>query len=84
MYEKADRLRHSLALQYIKVPSVSVAQIARLGSEDQPLSIMLLPADGRSISEARAENQVRNEGKVSKLSPGSIGANEASMRPVCT
>ena len=69
-YEKVvDRLRHSLALQYIKEPSVSVAQIAWLLGYEGPTSFNHAFAcwTGRSASEARDENQSRNDGKVSKL-----------------
>jgi AraC-like DNA-binding protein len=64
-----DRLRHSLALQYIKEPSVSVAQIAWLLGYEGPTSFDHAFArwTGRSASEARDENQSRNDGKVSKL-----------------
>jgi transcriptional regulator GlxA family with amidase domain len=69
-YERVvDRLRHSLALQYIKEPSVSVAQIAWLLGCEGPTSFNHAFARwaGRSASEARGENQSRNDGKVSKL-----------------
>ncbi len=64
-----DRLRHSLALQYIKEGSVSVAQIAWLLGDEGPTSINHAFArwTGQSASEARDENQSRNGGKVSKL-----------------
>jgi AraC-like DNA-binding protein len=64
-----DRLRQSLALQYIKEPSVSVAQIASLLGYEGPTSFNHAFArwTGRSASEARDENQSRNAGKVSKL-----------------
>jgi AraC-like DNA-binding protein len=70
-YEKvADRLRHSLALQYIKEPSVSVAQIAWLLGYEGPTSFNHAFArwTGRSASEARSDNQRSSSGKVSKLS----------------
>jgi AraC-like DNA-binding protein len=69
-YEKVvDRLRHSLALQYIKEPSVSVAQIAWLLGYEGPTSFNHAFAcwTGRSASEARDQNQSRNDGKVCKL-----------------
>ena len=64
-----DRLRQSLALQYIKEPSVSVAQIAWLLGYERPTSFNHAFArwTGRSASGARDENQSRNDGKVSKL-----------------
>jgi len=64
-----DRLRHSLALRYIKEPSVSVAQIAWLLGYERPTSFNHAFArwTGRSASGARDENQSRNDGKVSKL-----------------
>jgi AraC-like DNA-binding protein len=70
-YEKvADRLRHSLALQYIKEPSVSVGQIAWLLGYEGPTSFNHAFArwTGRSASEARSDNQHSSSGKVSKLS----------------
>ena len=64
-----ERLRQSLALQYIKEPSVSVAQIAWLLGYEGPTSFnhVFARGTGRSASEARDENQSRNDGKVSKL-----------------
>jgi AraC-like DNA-binding protein len=59
-YEKVvDRLRHSLALQYIKEPSVSVAQIAWLLGYEGPTSFNHAFAcwTGPSASEARDENR---------------------------
>lgn len=56
-YEKVvDRLRHSLALQYIKEPSVSAAQIAwLLGYEGPtPFNHAFARWTGRSASEARS------------------------------
>ena len=58
-----DRLRQSLALQYIKEPSVSVAKSLGCFGYEGPTSAWT----GRSASEARDENQSRNDGKVSKL-----------------
>ena len=69
-YEKVvNRLRHSLALQYIQEPSFSVAQIAWLLGYKGPTSFNYAFArwTGRSASEARGENQLRNDRKVSKL-----------------
>jgi AraC-like DNA-binding protein len=69
-YEKVvDRLRHSLALQYITEPSVSVAQIAWLLGYEGPTSFNHAFArwTGRSASEARSDNQRSTDGKVSKL-----------------
>ena len=69
-YEKiVDRLRHSLALEYIKEPSVSIAQIAWLLGYEGPTSFNHAFArwTGRSASEARNEIQLRNDGKISKL-----------------
>jgi AraC-like DNA-binding protein len=64
-----DRLRHSLALQYIKEPSVSVAQIARLLGYEGPTSFNHAFArwTGRSASEARSESQRSGDGKAPKL-----------------
>ena len=69
-YEKVvDRLRHSLALQYIKERNVSVAQIAWLLGYEGPTSFnhAFTRWTGRSASEARSENQGRNDSKLSKL-----------------
>ena len=69
-YEKVvDRLRHSLALQYIKEPSVSLAQIAWLLGYEGPTSFNHAFArwTGRSASEARSDNRRSSDGKVSKL-----------------
>jgi AraC-like DNA-binding protein len=62
-------LRHSLALQYINEPSVSVAQIAWLLGYEGPTSFnrAFTRWTGRSASEARSENQPRNDSKGSKL-----------------
>jgi hypothetical protein len=58
-----------LALQYIKEPSVSVAQIAWLLGYEGPTSLnhAFVRWAARSAPEARDENQSRNDGKVSKL-----------------
>jgi AraC-like DNA-binding protein len=69
-YEKVvDRLRHSLALQYIKEPSVSLAQIAWLLGYEGPTSFNHAFArwTGRSASEARSDNQRSSDEIVSKL-----------------
>jgi AraC-like DNA-binding protein len=69
-YEKVvDRLRQSLALQYIKEPSVSLAQIAWLLGYEGPTSFNHAFArwTGRSASEARSDNQRSSHDKVSKL-----------------
>ena len=54
-----DRLRHSLALQYVKEPSISLAQIAWLLGYAGPTSFNNAFArwTGRSASEARNEKQ---------------------------
>jgi AraC-like DNA-binding protein len=54
-----DRLRHSLALQYNKEPSLSLAQIAWLLGYEGPISFNNAFArwTGRSASEARNEKQ---------------------------
>lgn len=54
-----DRLRHSLALQYVKQPSLSAAQIAWLLGYEGPTSFNNAFArwTGRSASEARGEKQ---------------------------
>ena len=70
-YEKVvDRLRHSLALQYIKEPSISVAQMAWLLGYEGPTSFNHAFArwTGRSASEARSESQRLSDGKTPKLS----------------
>jgi AraC-like DNA-binding protein len=56
-YEKVvDRLRHRLALQYIKEPSVSVAQIAWLLGYEGPTSFR--PLDGPiGVRGARRESE---------------------------
>jgi AraC-like DNA-binding protein len=59
-YEKVvDRLRRSLALQYVKEPSISLAQIAWLLGYEGPTSFNYAFArwTGRSASEARKEQQ---------------------------
>jgi AraC-like DNA-binding protein len=69
-YEKVvDRLRHSLALQYIEEPSVSLAQIAWLLRYEGPSSFNHAFArwTGRSASEGRSDNQRSSDDKVSKL-----------------
>ena len=69
-YEKVvDRLGDSLALQYIKEPSFSLAQIAWLLGYEGPTSFnhAFTRWTGRSASEARNENQRPNDGNVSKL-----------------
>jgi AraC-like DNA-binding protein len=69
-YEKVvDRLRHSLALQYIKEPSALLAQIAWLLGYEGPTSFNHAFArwTGRSASEARSDNQRSSDDKVSKL-----------------
>jgi AraC-like DNA-binding protein len=54
-----DRLRHSLAVQYIKEPTISLAQIAWLLGYEGPTSFNNAFArwTGRSASDARSENQ---------------------------
>jgi AraC-like DNA-binding protein len=54
-----DRLRHSLALQYVKEPSVSLAQVAWLLGYEGPTSFNNAFArwTGKSASEARNEQQ---------------------------
>jgi AraC-like DNA-binding protein len=54
-----DRLRHSLALQYVKEPNISLAQIAWLLGYEGPTSFSYAFArwTGRSASEARSEHQ---------------------------
>jgi AraC-like DNA-binding protein len=69
-YEKVvDRLRHSLALQYITEPSVSVAQIAWLLGYEGSTSFNHAFArwTGRSAAEARSDNQRSIDRKASKL-----------------
>ena len=69
-YEKVvDRLRHSLALQYIRDRSFSVAQIAWLLGYEGPTSFnhAFTRWTGRSALQARNENQRPNDGNVSKL-----------------
>jgi AraC-like DNA-binding protein len=64
-----DRLRRSLALEYIKEASISIAQIAWLLGYEGPTSFNSAFArwTGRSALEARSDNQRSSEGKVSKL-----------------
>jgi AraC-like DNA-binding protein len=64
-----DHLRRSLALEYIKEASVSVAQIAWLLGYEGATSFSHAFArwTGRSASEARRDNQGSSNGKVSKL-----------------
>ena len=54
-----DRLRHSLALQYVKEPSISIAQVAWLLGYEGPTSFNYAFArwTGRSASEARNDHQ---------------------------
>lgn len=69
-YEKVvDRLRHSLALQYIKQPSVSVAQIAWLLGYEGPTSFnhAFVRWTGRSASGVRSESHRSGDGKAPKL-----------------
>jgi AraC-like DNA-binding protein len=77
-YEKVvDRLRHSLALQYIKEPSVSLAQIAWLLRYEGPTSFNHAFArwTGRSASEGegtisvQATIKFRNWATLRKLEP---------------
>ncbi len=64
-----DRLRRSLALEYIKETSISLAQIAWLLGYEGPTSFNYAFArwTGRSASEARSDDQRSSNGKVSKL-----------------
>ena len=64
-----DRLRRSLALEYIKETSISLAQIAWLLGYEGPTSFNYAFArwTGRSASEARSDDQRSSDGKVSKL-----------------
>jgi AraC-like DNA-binding protein len=64
-----DRLRRSLALEYIKEASISVAQIAWLLGYEGPTSFNRAFArwTGRSALEACSDNQRSSDGKVSKL-----------------
>jgi AraC-like DNA-binding protein len=66
--EVVDRLRRSLALQYISEPSISVAQIAWLLGYEGPTSFNHAFArwTGKSASEARNEKQLPNQGKVAR------------------
>jgi AraC-like DNA-binding protein len=54
-----DRLRHSLALQYVKEPNISLAQIAWLLGYEGPTSFnnALARWTGRSASASRKEQQ---------------------------
>jgi AraC-like DNA-binding protein len=63
-----DRLRRSLALEYIKEASISIAQIAWLLGYEGPTSFNHAFArwTGKSASEARSRNQ-RSDGRMSKL-----------------
>jgi AraC-like DNA-binding protein len=66
-YEKVlDRLRHSLALQYIKEPSASVTQFAWLLGYEGPTSFNHAFArwTGRSASVALSDNQRSSEDKA--------------------
>lgn len=72
-YEKVvDHLRHSLALQYIKEPSISIPQVAWLLGYEGPTSFNHAFArwTGRSASEARSENQRLSDQKTPKLGWG--------------
>jgi AraC-like DNA-binding protein len=64
-----DQLRRSLALEYMKETSISVAQIAWLLGYEGPTSFNNAFArwTGRSAIEARSSNQRSEDGKVSKL-----------------
>ena len=64
-----DRLRRSLALEYMKEPTISLAQIAWLLGYEGPTSFNYAFArwTGRSASDARKDDQ-RSSDKVSKLS----------------
>ena len=69
-YDKVvDRLRHSLALQYIKEPSLSLANIAWLLGYGGPTSFnhAFSRWTDRSASEARIENLRLTDKKVSKI-----------------
>ena len=61
-----DRLRRSLALEYIKEPTISLAQIAWLLGYEGPTSFnsAFVRWTGRLASEARNENQRPEHGKV--------------------
>jgi AraC-like DNA-binding protein len=59
-YEKVvDRLRHSLALQYINEPSVSVAQIAWLLGYEGPTSFNHASRAGRADRRQRRAARIR-------------------------
>jgi AraC-like DNA-binding protein len=64
-----DQLRRSLAVEYMKEASISVAQIAWLLGYAGPTSFNNAFArwTGRSATEARSGNQRSDDGKVSKL-----------------
>ena len=66
--EVVDRLRRSLALQYIKEPSISIAQIAWLLGYEGPTSFNNAFArwTGSSATEARNEKQSQNNGDISR------------------
>jgi AraC-like DNA-binding protein len=69
-YEKVvDRLRQSLALQYMKAPGVSVPQIAWLLGYEGPTSFnhAFSRWTGKSASEARSDNQGASDVPMSKL-----------------
>ena len=69
-YERVvDRLRHTLALQYIKEPSLSIAQIAWLLGYEGPTSFSHAFARWTrgSAAEARSESQRLGDGKTQKL-----------------
>ena len=64
-----DRLRRTLALEYIEEPTISLAQIAWLLGYEGPTSFNAAFArwTGRSASEARSDDPRSSDGKVSKL-----------------
>ena len=64
-----DQLRRSLALAYIRAPTLSLAQIAWLLGYEGPTSFNYSFArwTGKSASEARGDNQSSSAGKVSRL-----------------
>ena len=66
--EVVDRLRRSLAVQYIKEPSISLAQIAWLLGYEGPTSFNYAFArwTGLSASDARNEKRSPNHEKVSR------------------
>lgn len=77
-YEKAvDRLRQSLALQYIKEPSVSVAQIAWLLGYESPdlLQSCFRPLDGPiGVRGARRESESKRRQGL-KAGPRPVSSN---------